>query len=208
MHTSSHRARRTDSLAAAVVELVDAIQLPVPTTAVRMILTDRGRPVTAEQLGTLAAYERQDYARTRIPPRLCGAIDTQANALSPRWWARGDWRLERRIITAEAHPIAMTAVAVHLCQHLADRAKRANPDLVSYTLGLANQLMDLRNFETPLSANDWMELHSRLYAPYNGALNNLSGYTSDQHAAAEAIRAANLPGLALLFGTAAAQGLV
>jgi hypothetical protein len=201
MEAASRRARRPDSLAAAVVDLVDAVQFPVPTTAVRMILTDQGRQVIAEQLGTLAAYERQDYARTRVPPRLCSAIDPNAAALSPRWWARGDWRLERRIMTAEAKPIAVTAVAVHLCRHLADRAERADPTLISYTLGLANQLLDLRCFETPLSANDWMELYTRLYAPYNGALNNLSGYTSDQEAAAEHLRAANLPGLALLFGT-------
>jgi hypothetical protein len=49
------------SLAVSVVELVDAIQAPVPTTAVRLILGGQGRSVTAEQLGTLAAYERQDY---------------------------------------------------------------------------------------------------------------------------------------------------
>ena len=201
MEAASRRARRGDSLAAAVVDLVDDVQCPVPTTAVRMILTDQGRRVSAEQLGALAAYEREDYARTRIPPRLCSAIDQNAIALNPRWWVRGDWRLERRIMTAKAKPIAMTAIAVHLCRHLADRAERADPTLISYTLGLANQLLDLRYFETPLSSNDWMELHARLYAPYNGALNNLGGYTSDQHAAAEQLRAANLPGLALLFGT-------
>ena len=201
MEAASRRARRGDSLAAAVVDLVDDVQCPVPTTAVRMILTDQGRQVSAEQLGALAAYERQDYARTRIPPRLCSVIDQNATALKPRWWVRGDWRLERRIMTAESKPIAMTAIAVHLCRHLADRAERADPTLISYTLGLANQLLDLRYFETPLSANDWMALHTRLYAPYNGAPNNLGGYTSDQHAAADQLRAANLPGLALLFGT-------
>ena len=200
MSTFPHRARRADSLAAAVVELVDTIQLPVPTTAVRMILSDRRRSATAEQLGTLAAYERQDYARTRIPPRLCSAIDADANALNPRWWARGDWRLERRIITATSKPIAMTGIAVYLCRHLADQPSRTNPQLVSYTLSLASQLLDLKYFETPLSSDGWMELHRHLYGAYNGALNNLGGFTSDQHEAAEQLRTANLPAIALFFG--------
>lgn len=193
-------AQQPVALPAAVVELVDEVQLPVPTTAVRMILSDKGRAVTAEQLGALAAYERNDYARTRIPPRLCSAIDADAQALVPRWWARGDWRLERRIITADSKPIALTGIAIHLCRHLADQAGRANPTLVSYTLGLANQLLRLRYFETPLSHDDWMDLHRQLYAPYNGALNNLGGFTADQREAAERLRAHNLPALGLIFG--------
>jgi hypothetical protein len=137
MSTSPHRARRADSLAAAVVELVDTIQLPVPTTAVRMILSDKGRSA---------------------------------------------------------------GIAVYLCRHLADQPSRTNPQLVAYTLGLAGQLFDLKYFETPLSSDGWMELHRRLYAPYNGALNNLGGFTPDQHEAAEQLRTANLPAVALFFG--------
>jgi hypothetical protein len=72
-------------------------------------------------------------------------------------------------MTADAKPIAMTAVAVHLCRGLADRAERADPTLVSYTLGLAAQLLGVSHFETPLSANDWMALHPHLRSIQRGA---------------------------------------
>jgi hypothetical protein len=146
---SQRRTRREDSLAAAVLEIVEAIQHPVPTTAVRLMLVNLGRDTSAERLGTLAAYERQDHARTRMPPRLCPAIDQGAKALMPRWWTAGTWRLERRIITPDAVPGALAALAVHLCRYHADRAQPANPELVSYTVGLANQVVDLPRSPRP-----------------------------------------------------------
>jgi hypothetical protein len=176
------------------------MQHPVPTAAVRLILLDSGRAVTAEQLGRLAAYERHDYARTRMPPRLCSAIDSNGVALNPRWWARGDWRLERRIITPDAVPGALAVLAVHLCRHHADAGSRTSPELVAYTVGIANRVVHPEQVDTPASPNEWMNLHTRIYGLYMGVLSNLSGTTPNQDAAAGNLRAAGLPGLALLFG--------
>lgn len=183
-----------------MVGVVDAVQHPVPTAAVRLILLDQRRDVTAEQLGRLAAYERQDYVRTRMPPRLCSAINANATAHNPRWWARGDWSLERRILTPDAVPEALAVLAVNLCRRHAD-ADRTSPELVSYTLGLISQVTDLRYFDTPVSADDWMNLHATIYGLYRGVLSNLSGTTREQDAAGERLRSANLPGSALLFGS-------
>jgi hypothetical protein len=200
MSTGQRRARREDTLAVAVVELVGAIQHPVPTAAVRLVLSDQGRGVTAERLGALAAYERKDYARTRMPPRLCPAIDATAAALNPRWWTIGDWRLERRILTPDAVPGALATLAVHLCRYHADKSGQASSELVSYTLGVIHQVIDMPYFDTPKSANDWMDLRSAIYGPYTGVLSNLTGSSPDQEAAGERLRAANLPGATLLFG--------
>jgi hypothetical protein len=197
---TQRRARRDDSLATAVVELVEAIQHPVPTTAARLILADQGREASAERLGTLAAYERQDHARTRMPPRLCPAIDANANALKPRWWTGGNWRLERRIITPDAVPGALAVLTVYLCRYHADRPQPASPELISYTVGLANQVAELPYFDTPASPDDWMNLRAAVHGPYSGVLSNLTGTTGEQEAAGEQLRAANLPGTTLLFG--------
>jgi hypothetical protein len=200
MSVAQRRARRDDSLASAVIDVVDVIQHPVPTAAVRLILLDSGRAVTAEQLGRLAAYERHDYARTRMPPRLCSAVDSNGVALNPRWWARGDWRLERRILTPDAVPAALAVLAVHLCRHHADAGRPTSPELIAYTVGIANRVLHPEQVDPPASPNEWMNLHARIYALYMGVLSNLTGSTANQEAAGERLRAAGLPGLALLFG--------
>ena len=99
------RERRPDSLAAAVIELLDDYQCPISTQAVRVILTARGRPVPAERLSRLAAYQREDFERTKMPPELCWTLTPDAVAVTPRWWARGQWRLMRRIQTNDVMPI-------------------------------------------------------------------------------------------------------
>ena len=177
------------------------IQHPVPTAAVRLILLDSGRPVTAEQLGRLAAYERHDYERTWMPPRLCSAVDSNGVALNPRWWARGDWRLERRILTPDAIPGALAVLAVHLCRYHADAGRPTSPELIAYTVGVANRVLHPEQVDPPASPNEWMNLHASIYAVYMGVFGNLTGNTVNQEAAAGRLRAAGLPGLALLFGT-------
>src|SRR5262245_53632882 len=102
MSSALRRTRGETSLAAATVELISEFDVPVQTQAVRVLLNERGRVVTAEHLGRLAAYERDDFLRTGLPPRLCSVIDVHAELVSPRWWALGQWPLQRRILTAES----------------------------------------------------------------------------------------------------------
>src|ERR1035441_6669057 len=127
MSISPRRSRRPDTLAVSVTAVLDDMQCPVSTTAIRIILTDRSVPVTAERLGRLAAYQREDFQRTHIPPQLVWALLPNGDATSPRWWARGDWRLERRIFTDDVKPQWLARLAERLCLDLAGRPPRPDP---------------------------------------------------------------------------------
>lgn len=199
------RARRPDSLAAAVSELLDELQCPVSTEAVRVILNDRGRPVTAEHLSRLAAYQREDFARTRMLTPLSWALNPDGAAVIPRWWARGDWRLLRRLRTKDVTPIWFANLATNLC---ADLAGRTDPPsaMVTLALGAANlALGGGEEFPLPMTNRDWMRLREQIYAPHNGALSNRTGGTAEQYAAEAALNSANVSGFELLFGRCQTQ---
>jgi hypothetical protein len=194
------RARRPDSLARAVIELLDDYQYPLSTQAVRVILTARGRPVPAERLSRLAAYQREDFERTRMPPELCWALKTDGSAVIPRWWARGSWRLMRRIQTNDAMPIWYATLATRLCRDLADQRGVPDPNLANLALAAANAaLWGRRAFELPASSDDWMRLYREVYAPHNGALSNRTSGTLEQIDAEKAL-SSGAPGFNPLFG--------
>lgn len=194
------RVRRPDSLAASVVELLDDYRIPMPTHAVRIILTDRGRPVTAEHLGRLAAYERADFLRTLEPPRLCGAIDTDAYAVTPRWWARGDWRLRRRILSEDVKQIWQARLGDLLCTELAERRQPPGPEIVTFALGTIARLLPNRYFDVPCSAGDWMHFHSLLSDKHPSVTGPLESPTRQQSHAEQQLRAAGFPAVDLYFG--------
>jgi hypothetical protein len=193
------RTRRPDSLAKAVIELLDDYQCPISTKAVRVILTARGRPVPAERLSRLAAYQREDFERTRMPPELCWTLKPDGSAVTPRWWAHGHWRLMRRIQTDDVTPIWYATLATRLCRDLANRRSVADPHLANLALAAANAaLWGRRTFEHPASKEDWLHIYQQVYAPHNGALNNRTSGTSEQIAAEKTLSAAQ--GFNPLFG--------
>jgi hypothetical protein len=198
--TATRRTRRPGSLPAAVIEVLDDFRCPVSTTAMRILLNDRGRTVTAEQLGRLAAYQREDFLRTRYPPELCWALTPDGAATNPRWWARGQWRLQRRILTDDVRPIWLAIVAERLCLDLADRPDGRDQGIVSFTLGAIAQVLGSRYFDVPASRDDWLALRREVYEPCTGALNNLTGATQQQHEAETRLQAEGLSGFELLFG--------
>ncbi len=200
--TALRRARRSDSLAAAVTDLLDDFQCPVATTAMRIILNDRGRAVTAEQLSRLAAYQREDFLRTRVPPQLCSTLDPDGPATNPRWWARGDWRLQRRILTDDVKPIWVATLAERLCMDLAERPDGRDAAIVNLTLGAVAQITGGRYFDVPISRDAWIALRKDVYGPYMGAFSNRTGATSEQHDAEAKLNAEGLSGFELLFGRA------
>jgi hypothetical protein len=193
------RTRRPESLARAVIELLDDYQCPISTQAVRVILTARGRPVPAERLSRLAAYQREDFERTRMPPELCWVLRPDGVAVTPRWWARGHWRLLRRIQTDDVMPIWYATLATRLCHDLASQRGGPDPHLANLALAAANAaLWGRRTFELPASKEDWMRIYREVYAPHNGALNNRTGGTAEQYEAEKALHAAQ--GFNPLFG--------
>jgi hypothetical protein len=186
-----------------VIDLLDDFQCPISTSAVRIILNDRGRAVTAEQLSRLAAYQREDFLRTRVPPELCSALEPDGTAANPRWWARGEWRLQRRILTGDVRPIWIATLAERLCSDLADRPEGRDTAIVNLALGAAAQVRGSGYFEIPMSSEEWMALRREIYAPYMGAFSNRAGATSQQHEAEAQLTADGLSGFELLFGRAA-----
>jgi hypothetical protein len=193
------RTRRPESLAKAVIDLLDDYQCPISTQAVRVILTARGRPVPAERLSRLAAYQREDFKRTRMPPELCWTLTPDGVAVTPRWWARGQWRLLRRIQTDDVMPIWYATLATRLCHDLANQRGVPDPHLANLALAAANAaLWGRRTSELPASKEDWMHIYQEVYAPHNGALNNRTGGTAEQYEAEKALNAAQ--GVNPLFG--------
>jgi hypothetical protein len=200
MSISTRRLRRPSSLATSVAEVVNEFQCPVLTTAMRVILMHRGRPTTAEQLGTLAAYEKADYLRTRLPPRLCSAIDAETNSVKPRWWARGEWRLQRRIMTEDVKPIWIATLAEQLCLVLADQPAPSDSPIASLALGSIRRTLGHSHFDVPLSAEDWMNLRREVYEQHMDTFRSRTDATPEQSAVEAKLIAAERPGIELLFG--------
>jgi hypothetical protein len=198
------RARGASSLAAATVDLLDEFNVPIPTPAVRILLNDRGREVTAEHLSRLAAYERQDFLRTRLPPRLCSAVDPDANLISPRWWARGDWRLQRRILTPDAKPIWLAVLTARLCHALSARDSVPSEAVTTLALGTVAQLLpEHRDFSLPLAPAEWSRLRTEVLNTHPAATHSLDSPTRAQHTAETALKAAGTSAVDLYFGRSA-----
>ena len=197
----SRRARREGSLAAAVGVILDDFQCPVSTTAMRVVLNDRGREVTAEHLGRLAAYQREDFLRTRYPPELCWALAPDGTAVKPRWWARGTWRLQRRILTKDVHPIWTAILAERLCFDLAERPDNRGRAIVSLALGSVSQVVG-RSIELPTSGAEWVDLRTEVYEQHLGVFGNLAGATFEQQEAERRLQGEGLSAFDLLFGRA------
>jgi hypothetical protein len=198
---SLRRARRPDSLASSVAKLLDDFQCPISTQATRLILISRGRTVTAEQLSRLAAYQREDFQRTRLPPPLCWAINPDGSPVIPRWWTRGNWRLLRRIRTEDARRIWSANLAIRLCLDFANQVVAQPQELVSFACGAATlALGGGQIFEIPMTQDQWLDLHHEVYALHKFDLNNLSDGTAEQHETEKSLKAAERPGADLLFG--------
>jgi len=199
MSASLQRARRPNSLAASLVELLNDYGFPLPTHAVRIILTDRGRPVTAEHLASLSAYERTSLLRTRVPPRLCSVIDAEAYAITPRWWARGDWRLQRRIQTDDAKQLWQARLADRLCIELASRQTPPAPEEITRLAFETITKLGLEcYFDVPCSSEDWMTLRGLVVNAHPSQ--SIDGPTEDQYHAEQRLKAASLPAVDLYFG--------
>jgi hypothetical protein len=197
--TDFRRARNPGSLAATVAALVEEFQVPVPTTAVRVLLTDRGRLTAAEHLSRVAAYEKEDFLRTRMPPRLCSAIDAGAHLISPRWWAIGTWRLQRRIFTEESVTVWYATLAERLCWQLIEREQPAPPDTVRLAHWALGRLAVDWSFGPP-SCDEWHRLRGLVVEHFPVVTHSLDSPVGTQHEAEQRLEAAGVPSVDLYFG--------
>jgi hypothetical protein len=200
MATPQRRARRAGALAGEIEDLVEAFGVPLPTAAVRVLLADRGRPVTAEHLARVAAGERAEHLRTGLAPRLAQAIAPGGTAVRPRWWAAGTWRLHRRILTDDALPLWRARLAEHVCSDLIARRRPASPALADVVHGAVAQLGLAEDLSRLPDPSDWPSVRALVLDFHPDAA--IAPYvTTDEQAAAEsALLASDLPALARHFG--------
>jgi hypothetical protein len=188
------------SLSVAIADLLAEFSSPVPTHAIRTMLAARGRPVTAEHLGRAAAYERTAFLRDRMPPLLCSAINPEGQAVRPRWWALGDWRLQRRILTPDALELWRALLAEKLCRDLGGSDEPASPDLERLARQCVAQIGGDRYFDAPQTRSEWRKLRDIVVELRPGVTHSMDSPTAQQHEAEARLQAASTPAVELFFG--------
>jgi hypothetical protein len=193
------RARQPDSLAVVVIGILTELQCPLATPAMRIILTDRGRSTKAEQLSRLAAYQREDFARSHIAPPLCWTVELDGTATTPRWWALSEWRFGRRIRTEDVGRLWLAHLAERLTSDLSENPHGRTDELISLALGTVARLIGPQTFDVPTTGDDWAAIHTAVYKPFVGAFSNMTGVTSEQHEVEQRL-SDSLSGFDRLFG--------
>lgn len=194
------RVRRAGALAGDVEELVQEYGVPLLTTSVRVLLADRERPVSAEHLARLAATERAEFLRTRMPPRLCSAIQPDGAVTRPRWWADGRWRLRRRIVTEDARGLWRARFVEQTCSDLIARRRPASPELAELlrgTVALLGLGEDLARMPDP---SDWGEIRALVLDEHADVLFAPDVEIAEQVDAEQALLAGDPPATDLYFG--------
>jgi hypothetical protein len=194
------RARRAGAIAGEIEDLVDAYGVPLPTAAVRVLLTDRDRPTTAEHLARVAATERAEYARTRLAPRLCSAIAPDGALVTPRWWASGQWRLQRRILTDDARPLWRAKLVEQTCSDLIGRRRPASPALATLVHATVAQLDLADDLERLPDPADWSAVRALVLDFFPDVVVAHDVATDQQEGAERALLAADLPAVDRYFG--------
>lgn len=180
------RSRQKESLATVLASILVDAQIPLTNEVVRALAIERtGRQVSAEQLARVAAYEREAFLRTRMPPLLCSVIDQSAVALRPRVWALGDWRLARRIATPDVQPLWQGGIALELLDQILLRFPPASGQLRRQALEAVARVLGPVAAYVPGDRQQWEELR-RLVA--EKAFNdNPAGHTVQQAEAEQAL---------------------
>ncbi|HET6507706.1 MAG TPA: hypothetical protein VFG42_13025 [Baekduia sp.] len=200
------RARRAGAIAAEIDDLVAEFGVPLPTAAVRVLLADRDRPTTAEHLARVAASERAEHLRTRVAPRLCCAIAPDGALVAPRWWASGEWRLPRRILTEDALPLWRAKLAEQVCSDLIARRRPASGELTTLVRGTVALLGLADELERLPDPSDWSEVRALVLDYYPGVTFAHDVSTDQQDEAERALLEAGLPVADRYFGISRHRG--
>lgn len=180
------RTRREGSLPTALRAILNDARTPLPNEVLRLFAIERlEKKVSAEQLARVAAYEREAFLRTRMPPALCSVIDPRAVALRPRVWALGEWRLARRIATPDVQRHWQSGLALMLLDEILLRFPPASERLQRLTLEAVARVLGPVAAYTPGGREQWEELR-RLVAVENPDPDP-TGHTSEQWEAEQAL---------------------
>jgi hypothetical protein len=166
------------SLADQMALLLDRAQVPIPGGALQTLAAIvRDAPVPSPRLARIAAFERERYVRKPGAPRLCVVLDEDGLELRPRVWARGVWRLARRVRS----PDAVAAWDCRLALLALELSQESSASQASEVLDLGR--MAAERALGPLATG---ELESRLLT----ALRNwdAAGATTQQTSSEESLR--------------------
>lgn len=186
------------SLPAALAVVLDSAQVPMPAGALRALASTLvpDQNVTAERLGRVAAYEEQAVLKSRKTPRFCWVINEDGVAVGPRIWARGDWRLARRVMTEDAVEQQVT-LALLLSQQMVEGTEAARSQLHSVAMEAIAHVLGPCAMYPPGSRDEWTEFH-RAVASRQHPLGP-AATTDSQNRAAERLEAQLTP-YSLYFG--------
>lgn len=186
------------SLADALAAILDRGQVPLPGQTLRALAAAlRAVPVPSERLARIAAFERERFVRSRRVPRLCVVLDEHGVELRPRVWARGEWRLARRIQTPDVVRSWEVGAGL-LVLALLDEIVDAPPFLLE--LAHAHAQRAIRLFES-VSAQ---ELRMRLLEAQPGP--GFAAHTTQQGTAERRLtREENFSGFDAYFGRTASE---
>lgn len=155
----------------------------------------RSKPVPAERLSRIGAYDREQYRVHGGPPRFCVALDEDGVAVRPRIWALGRWRLARRIRTFDAAR-GWEAQAALLAHDYA--ALTSEPHIGERVMRIAREHAAAALAPQPLNGDLADEgVRQRLIALLGPSL---QAHTTDQAAAEGRLKRAGLTGRAHYFG--------
>ncbi len=188
------------SLPSILAAILDALQVPVPSAALRALAAAAlpDRKVNAEALGRIAAYSQDSYLRTKGTPRFAWVLDADGGIVRPRIWARGSWRLARRIYTDAAESHWTIVLAAHLCRRMVEGTREERDALGAVSLETVGSVLGPRGIDLPGERAEWAMLAEQVARRLHptGPAHPLS----DQTAAETRLEARGLPTYSLYFG--------
>jgi hypothetical protein len=189
------------SLPATLEAVLDTIGVPLPTTALRVIAAAalRDRDVTPQGLGRVAAYEQESFRRRPDgAPRFSWGLLPNGVAATPRIWARGGWRLSRRIVTEDAIGNWAVTLAIFLAEQMANGDDRTRETLGKVALEEASRVLGPIAVYEQGSRPEWVEFQANL-AKHQHPIGP-EAPTVEQTAAANELEAQELTPYSLFFG--------
>lgn len=179
---------------------LDAVQVPVPSATLRALVsaTLHDRLVSAEALGRIASYAEESYLKTKEAPRFAWVLDPDGRAAKPRIWARGSWRLSRRIRTEDAMHHWSVVLANHLCRRMTEGSAAERELLAPAALEVVGRVLDPRAMYLPGPTDEWHMLAQQVAALQHPA--GPAHPLSDQTKAETELEADGLSAYNLFFG--------
>lgn len=189
------------SLPATLEAVLDTIGVPLPTGVLRVIAAAalRNREVTAQGLGRVASYEQESFRRRPGEvPRFSWGLQPNGMAATPRIWARGGWRLSRRIVTEDAVGNWAVIRAIFLAEQMVSGDNRTRETLGKVALEETSRVLGPIAVYDQGSREEWMTLKANL-ARHQHPLGP-EAPTTEQTAAASKLEAQDLTRYDTYFG--------